>query len=517
MPYEYEYNGYVIESEEELTPAQVIAASQSHGPNTRPSGPSEPSLPPVNRNNLPANVEADPIRANRITTEGIGRFASAAFEPVSALGSLLASGARRTLTNPHEAVTRGIPELLADMFKGAQAGSEQQFTKMFEQYDRGGLEERGPDGSLSPTGRAIAAIVPGVGPMAANIVDRGASGDVAGAMGALAGDVAVGSAIGRGIPRLARGAAASAERQAATASPAVARPALDAMADDLSRVQRTNATLGVTARDLDAGGFNLDNMYDPSGHLIREGVDVTAQSRPGSYTQISELMDTMKRERRGQLGATSAAATADEVRAAVRTLRPALKEARRTNSPIRGDIEDVYRNLNRLTKERQVATKVLDAEGNPVMARRPAPFGPTLTGTDLDKVVRLVGTYIKKFKGNEANEALTAPLMAMRSQLNKLLTERAGVGRANQHLRELGRARRSLKRAILKDNAAGPPKPAVVIPPPEGMSIPSALRTMGDVAGMLPTRTGATLRYGARGGARIVEILNELMGKGATR
>lgn len=111
-----------------------------------------------------------------------------------------AEGVKRTLIDPMvgmaQAVTtpgegevhphQRIPNLLGGLFRGAQTASQEQFQKGFEQYDRGGINERG-EGGLSPVGRMIAGAVPMVGPAVAGEVDRMAQGDVAGGAGGVAG------------------------------------------------------------------------------------------------------------------------------------------------------------------------------------------------------------------------------------------------------------------------------------------------------------------------------------------
>lgn len=327
----------------------------------------------------------------------------------------------------------------------------------------------------------------------------------------IAGNVAgstLDAAVGAGMSRLPGAVAASGARRAAATEAAITKATAKAAAD---RLRRTNTVLGIKPKDLDAGGFNLDNMYDPAGHIIREGIDVTAQTRPGSYAQISDLMDTFKKQVKQQLAATSNAGHARNVRRATKDLRTAVKEAKKLSSPLHAEMKEAYDDVLGLVRGKRIKTGEISLEG-PVTTRGPAPLGPILSGTDMETVIGRLNYYINKYKRNEVYEPLTRPLMSARSELRKIQTANSGTGVANKHLRELGRAKRSLKREILKERAAGVPRDATVIPPEGGMNIPAALRTVGTVAGMAGVPVVPAL---ARGSATIGELLARLMRKGA--
>lgn len=88
--------------------------------------------------------------------------------------------------DPTEPMGAGVARIAVNLGKGMKRGIESEAEKAGALMDVEGPAARGPSGrGLSSTGHMIAAAVPGVGPYAANVVERAAGGDPLGAAGEL--------------------------------------------------------------------------------------------------------------------------------------------------------------------------------------------------------------------------------------------------------------------------------------------------------------------------------------------
>lgn len=373
------------------------------------------------------------------------------------------AGTANTFTDP-VAIGRNVG---GAMLEGAQSGATEQFTKMFEQYDKGGLEDRGPDGTgLSTTGRAIAGAVPFLGPASADLVERGAGGDVAGAVGEFGGLLALGE-----IPRFVgakggamidaasnRAAAGTIAREgmSATRVGAAAKNAADLKAAkeaaeavkgmvglglEPTNIERANATLGVKAKHLKTG-------YEPGEALLRHDID-TSLPRREIKGKIQEKLDTFSAQKKDQLEKAGVVATGKDVVEAADMLTPLLKSAK--------DVKNTAL-AKRVSGARNTLRSLAEGE---------------LTAADLEKVIGRVDDMIEASTGASGRKVKTV-LYKIRKQLSDIQTRNSPELRAtNKELRDFMKGKEAVSQRILEEEASQGPKGAGEIPEPEGLPRPA--------------------------------------------
>jgi hypothetical protein len=416
----------------------------------------------------------------------------------------LVEGARAALegVDPTEPMGAGVARIAVNLGKGMKAGIESEAEKAGALMDVEGPGARGPSGrGLSSTGHMIAAAVPGVGPYAANLVERGASGDVSGAIGEF-----IPGLLASEIPRAAMGAVGKAARvsEARTGMRGAMKKAMDearisAAAREAAevaeankagldlqewmRVDRqtpevlTNKAVGLKTKDFKKG-------YEPTSGAMRTGVVENFDQPPtdilGNVNKKFDELSTKKGESLRAATEKGVKAAPDDILNADDIFQPILERAAKQG------------NKGRVRKIANLRRNLLE-EG-----------GKDLTPEGIQKHLDLVDSHIGDFP---EKSPIRRGLEKYRKQISSLRDRLVPEGvPLNQDMRDLTPVKRALKDKIASEKAAVPdestlkplPMREPAVPAP-GQDIPPEL--MERIKNMTPAEK---LKLFAEGGEELL-------------
>jgi hypothetical protein len=311
-------------------------------------------------------------------------------------------------------------------------------------------------GTALAGGIASAPMMAAVPLAAAPVVGAATGGVSAGIQGDSPIEGAAFGGVGAGL-----GAAAGAVRslRAASQGAAGARE-LTGLASAPTNIEAANKVLGVTKATLKGG-------YKPAEALLDEGIDLSAP-RTVIRDAVKASLDKLRETKNGLLGANRPAGTSADIRKASQALDAELAELRTMGDPLAKQVRKIQQSLTGI-------------------ADRAEQLGRPVKPIEMDKVIQQLDRWISRSKG-EIKAPIKNVLIGVRRQLNETLTAGDDALKAtNAKLRDLGRARRALDDAILKEEA-GQGARAVAPPPPAGL----------DMRGILGDLTTATI-----GGGRV--------------
>lgn len=316
--------------------------------------------------------------------------------------------------------------------------------------------------------------------------------DVARVAGSVTG-TALDAATGYGVGKVAEALPGRLARAAEIAeTKRVAQPALKAMQEDLGKVAAVNEKAGIAPKHLRRRGAKIEENYTPAQAAIDEGFDINAPAHAFREEALGRL-EHYGNYKKIMLDRMGDVAKSSDLRAMSRSVKQQIGTlGRATSAGVRNRLRGISRELTDMAN---------------IAERR----GGTISARDWnDKVISRLDAWIGD-AGGQSMKTVRRQLIDLRHEANAKLAKNAELAGVNKRIANLSKLREALDDTVTKADAAGP---APVMPTTPPTDIPTALRNAGDIAGMVPGRTGATLRYGARGGARIAELLNELLGKG---
>ncbi len=440
-----------------------------------------------------------------LSAHPIERLISGALtERLAAGGETLVAAKDYAVRNADEILAPGgtikvTGDLLKALFNGLQAGSEERFTKMFEQYDRGGLNDRGPDGnSLTPVGQAIAGVVPGVGPRAAEGVERGMSGDVAGAVGQVGGDVVSGELLRKlfqSPPQVmsrsngkyaAQAATRQAERDALMARNRDAdflnqetRTAQIAEAERIRRMRQENIPTDVQAVNEAAGvrdadiGKRPENMRNPARGAMRTGV--VDPDNPGApadiYKKAKGKLGELQAEKNALLNSPVVAATRSEVTNLAKSFDSVIKAARDTDPYSVKPLKKIRRVIREFVEDRPARA---NSTGGVVRSRK-ARFQQDLSPADVEIIRKRVATEIRRIPDKALRTDVGRHVGDFYSKLDDMLDKAVGpdLARINTDLKDLIGLKSASGRKTIAAQAEGAPRPKKV---PEPGQLPESMQ-----------------------------------------
>jgi hypothetical protein len=386
----------------------------------------------------------------------------------------LVEGARAALegVDPTEPMGAGVARIAVNLGKGMKAGIESEAEKAGALMDVEGPGARGPSGrGLSATGHMIAAAVPGVGPYAANLVERGASGDVSGAVGEF-----IPGLLASEIPRAAMGAVGKAARTAESTATAggIAREGMSATrvasaaknAEELAaankagldlqewlRVDRqtpdvlTNRAAGIKPKHFKGG-------YEPTAGARRTGV-IEDFDQPTTKTieAVRGKMDELGGQKKAILDRGNVAASEADLISGDDLFQGVMEDAHATG------------NKNLVRKIATTRKSLLDTVDTSVVKE--------LSSAEVQKLIKRVDRFIEVNTGVGA-KPLRRALEQYRKRLQGL-EEKANpdIAPVNKDIRDLIPVRRAAEEKLMGELADTGDESTLKPPPMKEPAIPA--------------------------------------------
>lgn len=374
--------------------------------------------------------------------------------------------------DPTEPMGAGVARIAVNLGKGMKRGIESEAEKAGALMDVEGPGARGPSGrGLSSTGHMIAAAVPGVGPYAANVVERAAGGDPLGAAGELlpaflASEVpraAVGAVAGR-TARMANAAEAggiasegmNATRIASAAKNAEELAAANKAGLDLQewlRVDRqtpevlTNRATGIKPKHFKGG-------YEPTQGAIRTKV-IEDFDQPTSKTveAVKGKMEELGTQKKGILDQGRVAASESDLLAGDDIFQPVMEDASATGNKAL---------VRKIATTRKSLLETVDTSAV-----------KELSSAEVQKLIKRVDRFIEVNTGVGA-KPLRRALEQYRKRL-QVLEEKANpeIAPVNKDIRDLIPVRRAAEEKLMGERASAGDESTLKAPEPIEPAVPA--------------------------------------------